>query len=101
MPADTLVVSTELQIPDAPAFSRSDAEQLAFALVAGLVVLLYDHLLTLPKEVSLIWKAPASAPKYAFLLNRYIVPSILLAVAYGTYDRVPTDPLFCSPLCWL
>jgi hypothetical protein len=65
--------------------------------VAGLVVLLYDHLLTLPKEVELIWKAPASAPKYAFLLNRYIVPSILLAVAYGMYDRV-IDPLFCSPL---
>ena len=64
-------------------------------------MLLYDHLLTLPKEVSLIWKAPASIPKYAFLSNRYMVPIVLLAVAYGKYDAVSCDPRFLlTMLCF-
>lgn len=41
---------------------------------AGLVVLLYDHLLTFSTEVELIWAAHWSVPKAFFLLLRYIVP---------------------------
>ncbi|KAK0213576.1 hypothetical protein IW262DRAFT_1517135 [Armillaria fumosa] len=41
---------------------------------AGLVVLLYDHLLTFSTEVELIWAARWSVPKALFLLLRYIVP---------------------------
>ncbi|KAK0478824.1 hypothetical protein IW261DRAFT_1481063 [Armillaria novae-zelandiae] len=37
-------------------------------------VLLYDHLLTFPAEVDLIWAARWSVPKALFLLLRYIVP---------------------------
>ncbi|TFK75301.1 hypothetical protein BDN72DRAFT_832163 [Pluteus cervinus] len=48
---------------------------------AGLTALLYDHALTFPSEVSLIWCGPRSLQKYIFLLNRYMVPSILLVVA--------------------
>jgi hypothetical protein len=46
-------------------------------------MLLYDHMLTLPEEIALVWKAPPSFAKYGFLLNRYAVPSMLIAVAYG------------------
>ncbi len=50
----------------------------------GLMVLLYDHILTFADEVKLIWTAPATYAKYIFLLNRYTVLGTLLAVAYGT-----------------
>jgi len=41
---------------------------------AGLVILLYDHLLTFDDEVRLIWKAKTSLPKLLYLFNRYLVP---------------------------
>jgi len=53
----------------------------AFA-AAGLVMLLYDHILTLPAEITLIWKSPLSFAKYAFLLNRYLVPLALIGIAF-------------------
>lgn len=49
----------------------------------GFVVLLYDHVLTFVDEVKLIWAAPVSFPKYAFLFNRYLVLACMLGVAYG------------------
>ncbi|KAK0463038.1 uncharacterized protein EV420DRAFT_1151393 [Desarmillaria tabescens] len=45
---------------------------------AGLVVLLYDHILTFPAEVELIWTARWSVPKVLFLLIRYFVPSSVI-----------------------
>jgi len=50
---------------------------------AGLVCLLYDHALTFSEEVSLIWRAPRSFAKFAFLANRYLVPIALIAVNTG------------------
>ncbi|KAA1469921.1 hypothetical protein DENSPDRAFT_796979 [Dentipellis sp. KUC8613] len=47
----------------------------------GLVALIYDHILTLPDEIRLIWKAPRSFAKWAFLANRYIVALCLILVA--------------------
>lgn len=52
--------------------------------VAGAVVLFYDHILTLPDEHRFVWKAKASFAKHAFLLNRYVVPSVMLLVLSGT-----------------
>ena len=49
----------------------------------GLMVLLYDHVLTFGDEVQYVWSAPATYAKYIFLLNRYVVLGTLLAVAYG------------------
>jgi hypothetical protein len=48
--------------------------------VTGLIILLCDHVGTFSLERHLIWAAPRSLPKYAFLLNRYLVPpSIVIA----------------------
>ncbi|OAX39839.1 hypothetical protein K503DRAFT_865114 [Rhizopogon vinicolor AM-OR11-026] len=52
--------------------------------VAGLVVLLWDHLLTFNDEVRLIWRARLSIPKLLFLFNRYAVPTSLIALTYAT-----------------
>ncbi|KAJ7254681.1 hypothetical protein B0H12DRAFT_1323394 [Mycena haematopus] len=45
----------------------------------GLVILLYDHLLSLPDEVRLIWPARLTSSKVLFLGMRYIVPCIMIA----------------------
>lgn len=50
--------------------------------VIGLAILIYDHILTLRSEWSLIWRAPPSFAKYAFLLNRYLVPGCMTAAIY-------------------
>ncbi|EEB89744.1 hypothetical protein MPER_12126, partial [Moniliophthora perniciosa FA553] len=43
---------------------------------AGVVILLYDHLLTFDDEVELIWKGEWRFPKLMFLFIRYIVAII-------------------------
>ncbi|VDB90069.1 unnamed protein product [Peniophora sp. CBMAI 1063] len=50
---------------------------------AGLVVLLYDHLLTVSDEVNLVWRAPRSFAKFAYLGNRYLVLAALIDVNVG------------------
>ena len=49
------------------------------------MILFYDHLLTFGDEVQYIWSAPSTYAKYIFLLNRYTVLGILIAVAYGKH----------------
>jgi len=45
---------------------------------AGLVVLLYDHMLTFDQELQLIWHTKMTWPKLLFLFNRYMVPIAML-----------------------
>ncbi|KAI0093427.1 hypothetical protein BDY19DRAFT_923643 [Irpex rosettiformis] len=59
-----------------------DARTTKYLGVAGLIVLLYDHALTLSDEVSLVWAAPRSFAKYAYLFNRYMVVICLLGVTH-------------------
>ena len=51
---------------------------------ASAVVLFHDHITTFPDEYWLVWKAKISFVKCAFLLNRYVVPSVMLLVLSGT-----------------
>ncbi|KAI0042704.1 hypothetical protein FA95DRAFT_1564034 [Auriscalpium vulgare] len=55
----------------------------AYLSVAGFVVLLYDFLLTFADEVEYIWKARTTLPKILFLINRYVVPAMLLGSTYA------------------
>jgi len=61
---------------------------------AGAVVLFYDHLITLPDECRFVWKAKSSFAKYAFLLNRYAVLSVMVLVLPGMCKsgKVPVNP---------
>ncbi|KAJ7321056.1 hypothetical protein DFH08DRAFT_889861 [Mycena albidolilacea] len=45
----------------------------------SILILLYDHLLTLQDEVEYIWSAPSTVAKTLFLILRYMVPSFLTA----------------------
>jgi hypothetical protein len=47
------------------------------------MMLVFDHALTLPREIALVWRARMSVVKAAFLFNRYIVPGALLVMLYG------------------
>ncbi|KAH7340383.1 hypothetical protein B0J17DRAFT_715604 [Rhizoctonia solani] len=42
--------------------------------LAGLALMVWDHLITLQTEISLVWPAKLSVVKVLFLLNRYIPP---------------------------
>jgi hypothetical protein len=52
----------------------------------GAVVLLYDHIITLPDEYRFVWKARPSFAKYAFLVNRYAVPAVMVLMLSGTSE---------------
>jgi len=60
----------------------ADANAVRYFTVIGVVVLLYDHAITFRQEVRCIWKAPRSFAKYAFLMNRYLVPALLTAILH-------------------
>ncbi|RDB16254.1 hypothetical protein Hypma_003021 [Hypsizygus marmoreus] len=45
--------------------------------LAFLILLIYDHALTLDLEVSRIWTLPWRLPKFLFLINRYLIPPML------------------------
>ncbi|THH06515.1 hypothetical protein EW145_g4036 [Phellinidium pouzarii] len=58
-----------------------DANATRYLNGVGLIMLLYDQLLTFYDEVELVWKTKSSLAKRAFLVNRYLVPSILIGLA--------------------
>ncbi|KAG8760351.1 hypothetical protein FRC14_003363 [Serendipita sp. 396] len=64
--------------------------------VAGLTVLLYDIVLLLSDEVTLIWKRPRWSPsRFAYLINRYVPPVFLIIANYqlGGFRGQLTDNL--------
>lgn len=85
--APALLLTLENAIEDANATRWFSGEwslhfQVSYVLLieyiaAGLTLLLYDHIMTLPDEMALIWRSPPSFSKYAFLFNRYLVPIVL------------------------
>jgi len=74
---------------------RIEASQYVSA--AGLVILLWDHILTLPDEVPLIWMARLSIPKVLFLFNRYMVPFAMIVQTHEFSGLTPHLSLsFCK-----
>lgn len=58
--------------------------------LATLTVLLYDHLLTLPEEVSTVWKKKKTYVLCLFLLIRYYAPIAVSIVAVGFFSTAMT-----------
>ncbi|KAG1808204.1 uncharacterized protein BJ212DRAFT_665086 [Suillus subaureus] len=53
----------------------SDVQQILlciYAVFAGNSILIYDHVMTLPEEIVLIWRRPKGLFAMLFLLNRYL-----------------------------
>ncbi|KAJ7905053.1 hypothetical protein B0H13DRAFT_2663232 [Mycena leptocephala] len=55
-----------------------DLEKVRLVSAAGLVILIYDHLLSLPDEVRLVWSAKFTSSKILFLALRYCVPIVMI-----------------------
>jgi len=62
--------------------------------VAFLTLLLYDHLITLDKEVEWIWTLRWRLPKVIFIVNRYIISSLILLYGISSFMFPVTLP-FC------
>lgn len=90
LPNPALILVLESAFNDANATRWLSGEQSSYSLcpiyllikgtAAGLTLLLYDHLMTLPDEINLIWRSRPSFSKYGFLVNRYMVPMVLTMI---------------------
>ncbi|TFY68485.1 hypothetical protein EVG20_g3539 [Dentipellis fragilis] len=48
----------------------------------GVVALLWDHIITFPTELRLVWTRPFTGPKAVFLFLRYVVSGSQIVIAY-------------------
>ncbi|KAJ7110158.1 hypothetical protein C8R44DRAFT_884152 [Mycena epipterygia] len=74
MAADPSEMAAELQ---AAVMALNNVQVTRYVGVAGLVILLYDHALSLADEVEYVWPAKNTIAKVLFLVLRYIVPFFL------------------------
>lgn len=54
-------------------------------LVAGFVILIYDHFLTIAEEIEYVWRRPKNLISWIFLCNRYLSPVVL---SIDIYDKM-------------
>ncbi|KAF8515828.1 hypothetical protein BU17DRAFT_67750 [Hysterangium stoloniferum] len=52
-------------------------------IVATCLLIFYDHILTIPEEITLVWLAPNNFAKFSFLLYRYGTPVSLTFITYS------------------
>jgi hypothetical protein len=55
--------------------------------LAGLVLLIYDHLTTLDREVERIWSTRFTAASLLFYLNRYLTLLLYVTLTAGVFDK--------------
>jgi len=79
-----IVAEIEALLSGAPSLSAT-----RYFAIAGLVAVLWEHLLTLPQELSLIWKGPIDMTKVIFFFNRYYVQGTLTYAVYVLCDLRP------------
>lgn len=62
----------------------------------GLVAMVYDHLLTVPDELKVVWgnKNVSGLSKLAFAVNRYMTEGVIAYTVYGIF----TQPSHLFPL---
>ncbi|EJF63931.1 hypothetical protein DICSQDRAFT_134523 [Dichomitus squalens LYAD-421 SS1] len=85
-----------LPYDESPVTLVSHAAAVKILTLVGLTSLLYDHFVTLPNEVTLIWRARKGVVSTIFLLNRYIVPAILALDIYETFGNAAASIPFCK-----
>jgi len=81
-------------------FSRTQTNNLLT--VSFLMLLLYDHIITLDREVAWIWTLRWRLPKIIFIINRYII-TLLLLTTYIPNTIFPLSISFCDVIhdLWL
>ncbi|KAJ6567664.1 hypothetical protein DFH09DRAFT_1155904 [Mycena vulgaris] len=76
----------------------NDALAMRYISAAGLMILLYDHLISFADEVRLIWSAKFTSSKFLFLAMRYLVPGIMITetIQVAGLSNVPLSNEFCT-----
>ncbi|KAG2097005.1 uncharacterized protein F5147DRAFT_715690 [Suillus discolor] len=78
--------------------TNSEVQQVLFnmyAILAGNSILIYDHMVTLPEEIDLIWRRPKTLSAMLFLLNRYA--ALLASISSLIVDF---QPIMSDESCW-
>lgn len=81
-PTPAEVIAALEQIRELITFVNA-ANATRYLTVAALVMLVYDHVLLLDEEVTLIWSTKAGWLKRIFYFNRYTVPIFVLIGCFG------------------
>jgi len=68
--------------------------------LASSSIILFDHLMTLDKEIELIWQSPWSPGKVLFIINRYHGLAILVFNNYAIFGAPLTDSFCLSWFRW-
>jgi len=63
--------------------------------VSFIMLVLYDHVITLDMEIKWIWTLRWGLPKIIFLINRYLLTSFIL-LGVITLTIYPVSPSFCN-----
>jgi len=84
---------------EAPAVFRASSIDNYIA-TAFIVVMMYDHIITLDKEIAWIWTLKWRLPKFLFLMNRYIISPLIVLI--GIVDFIfPITLSFCDVIVHL
>ncbi|KZV68746.1 hypothetical protein PENSPDRAFT_506743 [Peniophora sp. CONT] len=77
-------------VPEATLEALSQIVAGKYFFAAAMTMLFYDHLLTFPLEVQVIWKRPKTYLSYLFLLVRYYAVLAVSVVAFGYFSTTMT-----------
>jgi len=96
--AASRVMSDNLSLSD---FSESDIRQLTISTwlyASAACLLFFDYIVTLPREVEVIWKGRFSLPAFLYYLIRYL-PLVWasLSLSTNTASAGPTDTVSIPP----
>jgi len=79
MASSSLSLQQELQLFEELLLLLQDVLSTHYANVAAVMILIYDHIITFPDEVELVWKGRWNLGKVLFIWNRYYYLAFLLA----------------------
>ncbi|KAI0305341.1 hypothetical protein B0F90DRAFT_1703614 [Multifurca ochricompacta] len=91
----TFINSLPVDLSDLGAISTHSYMQ-----VAAISLLYYDHILTLPAEVSHIWSQAISPNTFLFLLNRYTAFLGNIAVSVIFFSNLTNSVESCSAVAY-
>jgi len=72
-----------------------DLNVISYYLVVPIVMLYYDWILTLPKEIKQFWKLPITLPAFLFFVNRYLPITGLVVVTLAYFTDI-FSPEICA-----
>jgi len=92
--SSTMSLQQELQLFQELLLLLQDVLSTHYANVAAVMILIYDHIITFPDEVELVWKGRWNLGKVLFIWNRYYYLVFLLVAQSIDLNNTASDE-FC------